>query len=99
VERRDGGQRVSEFSVDPLHGAVAEKSPTPAARVFVTSGAANKASAYLGPYAGLESSTGNAGAGLGPGNRGDGPCRANLFDPGPIRNAQCAPPCFPAKTR
>ena len=37
--------------------------------VFVTSGAANKASAYLGPYAASKGRARNAGAGLGPGNR------------------------------
>ena len=32
VERRDGRQRHREFSADPLHGAVAQSNPMPAAR-------------------------------------------------------------------
>ena len=51
VERRDGRQRHRELSADPLHGAAAASKSDAGRAVFVTSGAANKARAYLGPYA------------------------------------------------
>jgi len=59
--------------------------------VFVTSGAANKASAYLGPYA-------KRWCGFGPGKPQARLCASTCSIPARSGRA-CAPPCSPAKTR
>src|SRR3954469_865632 len=52
--------------------------------VFVTSGAANKASAYLGPYAASKAAMETL-ARVWAQETADTPIRVNLFNPGPIR--------------
>src|SRR3954469_20454811 len=52
--------------------------------VFVTSGAANKASAYLGPYAASKAALETL-ARVWTQETADTPIRVNLFNPGPIR--------------
>jgi NAD(P)-dependent dehydrogenase (short-subunit alcohol dehydrogenase family) len=52
--------------------------------VFITSGAANKASAYLGPYAASKAAL-EALARVWANETASTPLRVNLFNPGPIR--------------
>src|SRR3984957_9664335 len=58
--------------------------------VFVTSGAANKASAYLGPYAASKAAL-EALARVWANETVSTPLRVNLFNPGPIRTRMRAP--------
>ena len=60
------------------------KSPTPAAPVFVTSAAAAKASAYLGPYAASKAALETLARSWAQ-ETASTTLRVNLFDPGPIR--------------
>jgi len=84
MERRDGRQRHRELSVDPLHGAIAEDVRRRARGVFVTSGAANKANAYVGPYAASKAALETL-VRTWAHETASTPLRVNLFNPGPIR--------------
>ena len=66
--------------------------------VFVTSGAANKAPAYLGPYAASKAALRSAGAGLGGGKPRARSCASTCSTPARSAPA-CAPRCSPAKIR
>ena len=98
VERRDGGQRHREFPVDPLHGAAAASSPTPAARCSSPRAPRNKAHRLSRPLRRLQGRAGNAGARLGAGDREHADPRQSV-QPRPDPHPHARHACFPAKTR
>ena len=96
VVRRDGGQRDRQFSAHPLHAAAASPIGRGSA-VFITSGAASKAAAYVGPYAASKAAPETLARVWR--TRPRPPLSASICS-APVQSAPaCAPPCFPAKTR